>query len=385
MNKLAYGVTALTVGGAVALAIDVAVPSSAWAADPSVNWTGPFVGLNAGYAWGDDGVKITGSETGGSGTAHHGLRNPPLPASIPGSLGGHNSGPVAGFQFGYNWQMDRIVVGGIADLDWTDIRSSQTVTIPPDTTSASTKLYPLSTVRARLGYLVSDPLMLYASAGIAIGRIGIAGNIDGIGAQSTSVKVGPAAGAGVEYALDEQWSIFAEYLWYDLPTESVTFTNTTGTATATFSEKFEGNLIRVGFNLRFAPPPPPPPVTAAPPPPPPAPPPPAAPQTFLVFFDFDRATLTPEGKVVIERAAKYAKENGKATIDITGYTDLSGTVAYNMRLSERRAHAVTAYIETLGIPASAIVEAWHGKSNPRVPTPDGVREPQNRRVEIVMP
>ena len=88
---------------------------------------------------------------------------------------------------------------------------------------------------------------------------------------------------------------------------------------------------------------------------------------------------------MIEAAAASYKANGSARIDVSGYTDLAGTQAYNLRLSQRRADAVAGYLMKQGVPKNVLDVKWFGKEHPRVPTPDGVREPQNRRVEIVMP
>ncbi|HVA15810.1 MAG TPA: OmpA family protein, partial [Stellaceae bacterium] len=106
-------------------------------------------------------------------------------------------------------------------------------------------------------------------------------------------------------------------------------------------------------------------------------------QMFIVFFEFDKSSLTPDGKKVVDAAAEAFK-SGKSGIAIAGYTDLSGTAQYNMALSHRRADTVKAALVRDGVPAGAINESWHGKENPRVPTADGVREPQNRRVEVTM-
>jgi OOP family OmpA-OmpF porin len=116
----------------------------------------------------------------------------------------------------------------------------------------------------------------------------------------------------------------------------------------------------------------------APPPPPKA----AAPERFLVFFDWNKATITSEARRVIANAAEAYKSIGKATLIATGYTDLSGSAAYNQKLSVRRADAVKAELVRLGVPATSITAIGRGESNPLVPTADGVREPQNRRVEI---
>ena len=115
---------------------------------------------------------------------------------------------------------------------------------------------------------------------------------------------------------------------------------------------------------------------------PPAPPKAAAPDRFLVFFDWDKAVVTSEGRRVVAAAAEAYKTSGQATVVATGYTDLSGPPAYNYKLSERRAAAVKAELVRLGVPATSIKTIGRGENDPLVPTADGVREPQNRRVEI---
>lgn len=127
-------------------------------------------------------------------------------------------------------------------------------------------------------------------------------------------------------------------------------------------------LARVEAALRPAPPPPPAPAATAP-------------EPFLVFFDFDRATITPESARVIREAAQRAKDSGAVAIQVIGYTDRSGPAAYNMRLSVRRANAVKDELVRNGIAAGEISVEGRGESDPLVPTADGVREPQNRRAE----
>jgi outer membrane protein OmpA-like peptidoglycan-associated protein len=108
------------------------------------------------------------------------------------------------------------------------------------------------------------------------------------------------------------------------------------------------------------------------------------PKTFMVFFDFDKDVLTPEAKAIITQAAEACKKNHSATIALTGHTDLSGSVPYNQKLSVRRGEAVKKMLVQLGIPANEIGVVGKGKSDPLVPTKDGVKEPQNRRVQIVL-
>jgi outer membrane protein OmpA-like peptidoglycan-associated protein len=72
-------------------------------------------------------------------------------------------------------------------------------------------------------------------------------------------------------------------------------------------------------------------------------------------------------------------------IQVTGYTDLTGSAGYNQRLSERRANAVANALAGMGVARNDMVVTGRGMNDPRVPTPLGVREPQNRRVEIMFP
>jgi outer membrane protein OmpA-like peptidoglycan-associated protein len=123
---------------------------------------------------------------------------------------------------------------------------------------------------------------------------------------------------------------------------------------------------------------------AAPPAPPVAAQPPVSKQNFIVFFDFDKSTITAEAQKTINQAADAAKAGQASQVTLTGHTDRSGSEQYNMALSLRRAEAVKASLIRLGVPASLIVVVGKGESQPLVPTADGVREPQNRRVEIVI-
>ncbi len=109
------------------------------------------------------------------------------------------------------------------------------------------------------------------------------------------------------------------------------------------------------------------------------------PAKFLVFFNLDDATLTPEGAQVVSRAADEYKRTGAAKVAVTGYTDLSGSPSYNLALSQRRAEAVERELVRLGVPESVVTINAEGENDPLVPTADGVREPQNRRVAIEIP
>jgi outer membrane protein OmpA-like peptidoglycan-associated protein len=150
--------------------------------------------------------------------------------------------------------------------------------------------------------------------------------------------------------------------------------------TTRYTSGYNTQNIVASLTMKFGAPPP-----APPPPAPPAPPPPPTHQVYLVFFDWDKYNITPEGQQIIQLAANQYKSGGRVTLQVTGYTDTTGSAGYNQRLSERRANAVAAALERLGVPRSDMVVAGRGMNDLRVPTPPGVREPQNRRVEIVFP
>ncbi len=125
-------------------------------------------------------------------------------------------------------------------------------------------------------------------------------------------------------------------------------------------------------------------VAPAPAPMPVAAPAPAPAKTYLVFFDWDKAVLTPRATQIIAEAAADSKTQNVTTLNVSGYTDTSGTVVYNQGLSERRAKAVAAKLVDDGVPAAEIEIHAYGETHLLVPTGPNVREPQNRRVEIVL-
>jgi outer membrane protein OmpA-like peptidoglycan-associated protein len=107
-------------------------------------------------------------------------------------------------------------------------------------------------------------------------------------------------------------------------------------------------------------------------------------RTYLVFFDFDRADLTDRARQIIAEAAQNAGRVQTTRIEVAGHADRSGSPQYNQRLSQRRADAVASELSRLGVARSNISVQAFGESRPLVATADGVREPQNRRVEIVL-
>jgi outer membrane protein OmpA-like peptidoglycan-associated protein len=110
----------------------------------------------------------------------------------------------------------------------------------------------------------------------------------------------------------------------------------------------------------------------------------AAARSYLVFFDWDKATLTDRARQIVAEAAANSTRVQYTRIEVNGYTDTSGTPQYNQGLSVRRAQAVAAELVKDGVPTAAIAIQGFGETHLLVPTGPGVREPQNRRVEIVI-
>lgn len=103
---------------------------------------------------------------------------------------------------------------------------------------------------------------------------------------------------------------------------------------------------------------------------------------MLVFFDFDVAQVPPEAGPLLDAIADVAKENPGMTFQVVGHADRAGSVDYNNRLSERRARNVAQALSVRGVGMDQMSIDWEGELDPRVPTGDGVREPENRRVVI---
>jgi hypothetical protein len=105
---------------------------------------------------------------------------------------------------------------------------------------------------------------------------------------------------------------------------------------------------------------------------------------YLVTFGLDQTTLTEQDRRVIAQAADDYRRTGSAQVTVTGYTDTSGSATYNLGLSQRRAEIVADALEREGVPATSIVTVGRGEEDLLVQTADGVSEPRNRRVEIVV-
>ena len=103
---------------------------------------------------------------------------------------------------------------------------------------------------------------------------------------------------------------------------------------------------------------------------------------YVLRFAHDRAEIGPAGQTVMQRLLDDLRADPDARVAVHGHADRSGRADYNLSLSGRRAQAVVDALTAAGIPADAIEMRMHGETNPAVATPDGRREPENRRVEV---
>lgn len=197
--------------------------------------------------------------------------------------------------------------------------------------------------------------------------------------------------AGVAYEINDRMRASLRYRYFSAP--DINLTSSGGTS---FETDYASHDIMFGLRWSFgarkarpkatpatamAPPPPPPPAPrAAPKPPPPAP----ITRNFIVFFNFDKAALTSTARGIIRAATAEARKRRGVRLVLTGHTDRAGRTGYNQRLSMRRAVAVRNELVRLGIARNQIGVSAKGESAPLVSTADGVREAQNRRVEIVL-
>jgi outer membrane protein OmpA-like peptidoglycan-associated protein len=179
------------------------------------------------------------------------------------------------------------------------------------------------------------------------------------------------------YAVGQRSELFASYRYFR--TTAAEF-DLTPTFDAVFDgDEFQKHTATLGFRyyLNGGSEPEP---AQAPPPPPPADA--GSPSEFIIFFGHNKAELTPAAMDVVREAASAAKEDGIANVKLVGHADRSGSDTYNQALSLRRANAVKSALVREGVTESTIVVDGRGESDPMVPTADGVREPQNRRVNI---
>lgn len=224
-------------------------------AQPINDWTGYYAGLNIGYGWGGHAIKMSG--------------DPQTEAAIdlgilPSALADDPSGVVGGAQAGYSQQIRWLVLGVEADFQGTDIGARQSVSpsVPPFftfTTTAEQSLGFLGTLRGRIGIAPWSGLLFYGTGGFAYGDVRLSAAVSNPGCIGTcasgsrsGVETGWTVGGGVEYRFATRWSMKAEYLHYDLGTESLEVIDGRFPGVVpTFRADFDGNVTRVGVNYRF--------------------------------------------------------------------------------------------------------------------------------------
>jgi outer membrane immunogenic protein len=183
---------------------------------PTYNWTGFYLGLNGGGAFGSSNWDSTGSRD--------------------------VSGGLVGATVGYNYQFGQVVAGVEGDIDWSDINGSTTNGCPGSCKTTNTWL---STVRGRLGY-AADRFMPFVTGGAAFGDIQASGA--GFGTTSNN-NAGWTLGGGLEAALTANWTAKVEYLYVDLGSFNCGLNCGAGLGTDNVS--FHTSLLRAGANYKF--------------------------------------------------------------------------------------------------------------------------------------
>lgn len=230
---------------------------------PIFTWTGFYVGANAGYSFGQRGNART------VGTPAFAALGPTI---VPGSLDTKSSGFIGGGQVGYNYQYQNFVLGLEADFDYVDQKKTSrftgtgTVLGSTLTTSASSQLDFLGTLRARIGYTPTERLLLFATGGLAVGDVQNTGSVVANAApilawsgSNSKLQAGYAVGGGAEYAYTDAISFKVEYLYYDLGRQTVSaLGNANVRATPALNgvdyiarTSTAGSVIRAGVNYKF--------------------------------------------------------------------------------------------------------------------------------------
>jgi OmpA-OmpF porin, OOP family len=315
---------------ALMAAVFVALPAIAQAQTPM---PGFYIGAEGGLNWM---MNFTAAPN-----------NPALPATVGVTPG---TGWMAGGVIGYDFVGPRVELEGIYRNNPTNIGIPGTA---------------LNNQVGQLGIL-ANLLYDFMPASVITPYIGAGA---GIGFVDSNSSLGSTVFAyqgivGLAWNVDTNFRVALDGRYYGTSNPSVNGANWTNN---NFS-------VMLGLQLKFGDAP------AAAPPPPPV----VAPPSFMVFFDWDRSNLSAQALNTIKQAAQAYKTKGNARITATGHTDTSGPEAYNMALSLRRANTVKDALVREGVPATAIAVIGRGEAGLLVKTADGVREPQNRRVEIVI-
>lgn len=259
ITSIAAGLLGLSVVSGFAADLPVREPAPAPVmAAPIFTWTGFYAGLNAGYHWSHADLRVTHLPTQAAFNAD------------PYSVGLNPSGFIGGGQVGYNWQTGSFVLGVEVDAQYMSGRSSRTFGPlalfggAPQLGSfgiARSETNMLATARGRIGVAFNQSL-LYLTGGLAFGNVkdfsraqyggGVGNTFNYIGA-TDGWRTGYALGAGWEYAVSGNWSVKAEYLYYDLGRHSVTGLPVAPNAPFATVNRWrnDGHIARVGLNYRF--------------------------------------------------------------------------------------------------------------------------------------
>jgi outer membrane immunogenic protein len=235
---------------------------------PVYNWTGFYVGLNAGSAWNQSRAATT---TVFDPAGYFSVTSVPAIASV-GNQRINSSGFTGGLTAGYNWQVGSAVLGIESDFNYFGVKGSTSGTgLYPGfapagfTVNSSVSSDWLFTLRGRAGVLVTPGFLLYGTGGLAIANVKsnfLFTDTFDTASESASIsttRYGWTAGVGGEYALINGWSVKAEYLYVDLGRASTTSTNLTSGVPLvawpvnvfTHSVDLRSNIVRVGLNYKF--------------------------------------------------------------------------------------------------------------------------------------
>jgi outer membrane protein OmpA-like peptidoglycan-associated protein len=237
-----------------------------------------------------------------------------------------------------------------------------------------------------------DGFQVFGGGGVGVANLNLPVVVTGVGTviDDDATDFAWQLLAGARVALSDNVDLGVKYRYFVADGFSLEATNGRSIE-ADYSAHSILASLTYNFGGRPAPepvvaPPPPQPVTPPPPPPVVAPPPPPRAQCntgpYIVFFDFDRSDITAEASSILNNAVTAYANCGMARVMLAGHTDKAGSARYNQGLAERRNEAVRSYLTGRGIPAGTISAQAFGETQPRVPTADGVREAQNRRVEV---
>jgi OOP family OmpA-OmpF porin len=236
-----------------------------------------------------------------------------------------------------------------------------------------------------------DGLQGFVGGGVGVARVKAHYGLDTRGnfVDDSDTVFAWQAIAGLRAPLTDSIDVSLKYRFFNADNVNFVGAGTLGG----IETRFRSHSILGGLTFNFgapepepvveAPAPAPEPVyTPAPEPTPVAPAPICTPGPYIVFFDWDKSDITPEAASILDNAISNYQNCGNSQVMLAGHADRSGSASYNVGLSQRRADSVKGYLTGRGISDGVISTEAFGESRPRVDTADGVRELQNRRVEV---